>query len=231
MANQFIPSKKNYEIVMERLIELIRSNNLKPGDKLDSIEKLSNDFGVSRSVVREALSGLKAMGVVSIQQGEGTFISNFKPTSFAIAPVTALLMKKEDIKELLEVREILEVGAVRLAAVNRTDEDLVQIENALSMMKENRIDEQSDYAFHYHVVLASKNNILVQMLQNISELMIETIRDTQKVILEIDSNMNELVKEHQLIFEAITQKQPDLAEKHMTNHLKNVKNSLAPFID
>lgn len=230
MRKHLIQSKKNYELLMDSIIELIKERNLKPGDKLDSIEKLSTDFGVSRSVVREALSGLKAMGLIDIQQGEGTFIKDFDPTTFSVSKTTALLMKKQDIKELIEVRKILEVGAVKLAALNRTDEDLTKLEKIVEKMSRMEIiDENIDFEFHYHIVQASKNNILIHLLQSISELMIETIRDTIQLSNDYQ-NTNEFSLDHQRIFTAIKKQDEILAEKYMVEHLSRVEEILAPFI-
>lgn len=231
MTKQLIQAKKNYEILMDRIIDMIKERNLKPGDKLDSIEKLSSDFGVSRSVVREALSGLKAMGLIHIQQGEGTYIADFDPATFSFSKNTALIMKKEDIKELLEVRKILEVGAVRLAALNHTKEDLIALENIVQKMTNmNKINEKVDYEFHYQIVQASKNNILIHLLQSISELMIETIRDTI-YISSNKQNSNQFLNDHHRIFNAIRKKDPQLAEKYMLEHLNHVEEILSPFIN
>lgn len=231
MTKQLIQAKKNYEILMDRIIDMIKARNLKPGDKLDSIEKLSSDFGVSRSVVREALSGLKAMGLIHIQQGEGTYIADFDPATFSFSKNTALIMKKEDIKELLEVRKILEVGAVRLAALNHTKEDLIALENIVQKMTNmNKINEKVDYEFHYQIVQASKNNILIHLLQSISELMIETIRDTI-YISSNKKNSNQFLNDHHRIFNAIRKKDSQLAEKYMLEHLNHVEEILSPFIN
>lgn len=230
MTKQTIQTKKNYEILMDRLIDMIKSRNLKPGDKLDSIEKLATQFGVSRSVVREALSGLKAMGLVHIQQGEGTYIAKFDPATFTLSKTTALIMKKEDIKELLEVRKILEVGAVRLAAIKLTDEELKHINTTLNKMRNiTELNEKVDYEFHYKIVRASHNKVLIHLLQSISELMIETIRNTLQVTSS-EADKRKFLKDHERIFSAIYNRDPHLAEKYMLEHLTNVEQSLSPYI-
>lgn len=232
MQYEPIKRKKNYEVVMEQIISMIRSKHLQPGEKLDSIEKLSHYFNVSRSVIREALSGLKAMGLVDIQQGEGTFIADFKASSISLPVTTALLMKKEDIKELFQVRKILEVGAVRLAAHNCSEENMIQIKQVLiEMKKNNKLDEEADFNFHYQIVRASQNMMLINLLSSISEIMIETIRDAQKIMFDSEINEIKLIKEHELIYEAIKNKLPDQAEKYMLSHLEGVERSLAPYIN
>src|SRR5690625_3079677 len=231
MLYEPINTKKNYEKIIDQIIEMIKRKQLQPGDKLDSIEKLAAQFHVSRSVIREALSGLRTMGLVHIRQGEGTFIADFHASSISLPITTALLMKKENIIELLEVRKILEAGAVRLAALHRTDEDILELKKALLGMKENQLNEKKDYDFHYLIVKASRNTMLINLLRSISEIMIETIRDAQKIILESEINEKKLIKEHELIFKAIKHNQPDQAEKHMLIHLEGVEKSLSPYIN
>lgn len=232
MLYEQIKPKKNYEIITDQIIEMIKNKQLVPGEKLDSIEKLSTYFNVSRSVVREALSGLKAMGLVNIIQGEGTFIADFQASSISIPITTALLMKKNDIKELFEVRKILELGAARIAAHNHSEKDLMKIKQVLNEMTiDNKMDEQLDFDFHYHIVQATKNTMLVNLLSSISEIMIETIRAAQEVISISDMNKSKLIKEHELIYEAIKNKQPNQAEQYMLQHLERVEASLAPYIN
>lgn len=230
MIYEPIRTRKNYEIVIDQIIAMLKNKQLQPGDRLDSIEKLAKHFDVSRSVIREALSGLKAMGLVHVQQGEGTFIADFNATSISLPVTTALLMKKEDVKELLEVRKILEAGSVRLAALHHTEEDIRLIEEALLEMKNSKLDEKADYHFHYLIVKASQNKMLINLLRNISDIMLETIRDAQKIILESEKNTKVLVTEHERIYKAIKNKQPEQAEKYMLRHLEGVEKFLSPYL-
>lgn len=231
MAYEPIKTKKNYEMVIDQIISMIQTKQLLPGEKLDSIETLANNFNVSKSVIREAFIGLSSMGLVRIQQGEGTFIANFQSSMGALPITTALLMKREDIKELFEVRKILEVGAVRLAAIHHSDQDIIRIEKSLhDMTRSGSLDEKNDFDFHFSIVLASQNKVLKNLLTSISDIMIETIYDAQKIILASNNNELKLIKEHELIYKAIKSRQPDQAEKHMLAHLLGVEKSLAPYI-
>lgn len=116
MKYKQIKTKKIYEEVADALLDMIKNGELKPGDKLDSVHALSESFQVSRSAVREALSALKAMGLVEMKQGEGTYLKEFELNQISQPLSAALLMKKEDVKQLLEVRKLLEIGVASLAA-------------------------------------------------------------------------------------------------------------------
>jgi len=219
-----IKTRKSYEAVIEQIIDFIRHKKLLPGDKLDSIDILANRFGVSRSVVREALTSLRAMGLIHIVQGEGTFIKDFDAASISIPVTSGLLMKKENVKELFEVRKILEVGAVELAAITRTANDVEKMKLALDAMKENTnsLNEKTDYHFHYEIVKATKNDMLLHLLRSISEIMMETMQDAHMVIFQEEENGNRLIREHELIFESIKKQDPELAKKTMLEHLDGV---------
>ena len=99
MKNRRIQTKKIYEEVADSLITMIKNGELNPGDQLDSVEKLAQSFDVSRSAVREALSGMRAMGLVSMRQGEGTFVTEFDASNFTLPVTVGMLIKKDDIKE------------------------------------------------------------------------------------------------------------------------------------
>lgn len=91
-------------------------------------------FQVSRSAVREALSALKAMGLVEMKQGEGTYLKEFEAQSNFSAALSGPSDEKEDVKQLLEVRKLLEIGVASLAAEKRTEADLERIQDALKEM-------------------------------------------------------------------------------------------------
>src|SRR5699024_10303016 len=131
---QPIKTRKIYEEITDHIINREKQGELVSGDRLESVEKLAEAFDVARSAAREDLSGLRAMGLVEMRQGEGTFITRFDASSFSLAAVTALIMKRNDLKELAQVRRMLEIGTVGLAAENRTESDLNSLYEALKLM-------------------------------------------------------------------------------------------------
>ena len=121
---------------------MIKNGTLKPGDKLLPVHQLAEQFQVGRSAVREALSALRAMGLIEMKQGEGTYVKNFDSSSLTKSLNNRLLMKKEDILNLLEVRKVLEVGAVRVAAAKRTEDNLQNMKHWLDEMAKSVGDEK-----------------------------------------------------------------------------------------
>lgn len=167
-----IKPKKIYEEVSEVLHEKIRGGVLKPGDRLDSVEQLAEQLQVSRSAVREALSALKAMGLIEIKQGSGTFVKSVPPNRLDFPLSTAMLSNKLDIARLLEVRKIIEVGAAASAANNRTEQDIQVMVQILENMKQahgdGELGEKVDYQFHVAIATASQNPLLATILDQIS---------------------------------------------------------------
>lgn len=230
-----IKTKKIYEEVTDSLLEMFKSGHFKPGDKLDSVEQLAKNFSVGRSAIREALSGLRAMGLVEMRQGEGTFITLFDATKFSLPIATALLMKREDIKELSEVRKILEVGAAGSTCVNHQVEDLLPMEQALQAMHDangqGEIGEKADLDFHLAIANATHNQMLINLMTSVADIMVESMRETRRLLLYSEKGMATLYKEHHLIFEAIKSGQSDKAQKYVFDHLIGVENVLSEYLD
>lgn len=229
-----IKPKKIYEEVAEAIYELIRTGQFKPGDKLDSVQQLAENFQVGRSAIREALSALKAMGLIEMKQGEGTYVREFEHDQITLPLSTAILMNQEDVGNLLEVRKVLEAGTAVYAAMNRTDEDLMAISHALEEMKnvqgDEELGEKADFKFHLAVADASKNPLLASLMNHVSGLMIETMKETRRICLfSKQTTINRLYDEHVAIYEAIREKDPDLARKEMLDHLNNVEKIIGEY--
>ncbi|WP_043928469.1 FCD domain-containing protein [Bacillus haynesii] len=236
MKYKQIKTKKIYEEVAEALLDSIKSGELEPGDKLDSVQALAESFQVSRSAVREALSALKAMGMVEMKQGEGTYVKRFEPEQISFPLSAALLMKKKDVAELLEVRKILEIGAVSSAAQKRTEDDLGRMQAALEDMKladgNGELGEKADLAFHLALAGASQNDLLKGLMNHVSSLLIETMRETRKIwLFSKNTTVKRLYEEHEAIYQAVKEKDGQKAEQAMHNHLTNVEQVLASYFE
>ena len=230
-----IRTRKIYEEVTDSILEMIKTGQFKAGDKLDSVEQLAKNFNVGRSAIREALSGLRAMGLVEMRQGEGTYITTFDAATFSLPLSSALLMKREDIKELSEVRKILEVGAVAAASINYEAEDLLPMEKALKAMKEAKgqgeIGEKADLDFHLAIAHATHNKMLINLMTSVSEIMVESMKETRLLLLYSQEMMGSLYEEHQLIYESIKARKTEEAQKNMLIHLIGVEKILSKYID
>jgi GntR family transcriptional regulator, transcriptional repressor for pyruvate dehydrogenase complex len=230
-----IKPKKIYEEVAETIYELIRSGQLQPGDKLDSVTQLAENFNVGRSAIREALTALRAMGLIEIRQGEGTYVREFETEQITFPLSTAILMNKEDIAHLLEVRKILELGTVFAAAQKRTDSQLKAMEVALEDMKlvngDEELGEKADLAFHLAIAEGSQNPLLTSLMNHVSGLMGETMKETRRLWLySKQTTTYRLYEEHASIYQAIKEQDKELARSLMLEHIENVERVLHNFL-
>ncbi|MBM4761019.1 FadR/GntR family transcriptional regulator [Bacillus sp. B15-48] len=235
MEYKRIRARKIYEEVADSIIELIKNGDLKPGDKLDSVGKLAKSFAVGSSTIREALSGLRTLGLIEMRQGEGTFVNTFDPSKFQLPVTSAFLMKLEDVKELYEVRKILEIGTAAHAARVYQNGDLIPIEKALIVMENASGNEDlatsADIDFHIAIANATHNKLLINLMSSVSALITETIQETRRVLLYSDNQPDILLKEHQRIFHAIKNRNEDEARQAMFDHLENVQKRLFKYIE
>lgn len=234
MNTNYIKPKKTYEEIADRIIQRVENGELAPGDSLESVEKTAKYYGVSSSTVREALSGLRAMGLIETRQGEGTFITHFDASAFSLPVTTALAMQKKDIKELMAVRRLLEIGTASLAAEYRLDEDIEKLEHSLQLMKdaegEGNLGEQADLEFHLAIANATHNKILINLTSSVSDITLETMRETRRLILYSEESMPKLYDQHLRILEAIKNRDGKLAEKEMRAHLIAVESVLSEYL-
>ncbi|MEH7382971.1 FadR/GntR family transcriptional regulator [Bacillus sp. JJ1533] len=234
MEYKKIKPKKIYEEVTDALQEAIRSGKLKPGTKLDSVQQLAESFQVGRSAIREALTALKAMGLIEMRQGEGTYVKEFQAEDFTFPLATAMLMNQQDVMHLLEVRKIIETGAAATAAKKHIQQNLEKMKSALKGMKvalgNEELGETADLQFHLAISEATQNPLLANLLLHVSDLMQETMKETRRITLFSEEKTTErLYNEHLAIYEAIAEGNEEVARNAMLIHLNNVEETLRNF--
>ncbi|MFB0840547.1 FadR/GntR family transcriptional regulator [Paenibacillus oleatilyticus] len=225
--------KKNYEIITDELRRIIEAGLIKPGEKLDTIDQLAAQYRVGRSTVREALSHLKALGLVESRQGGGTYVK--KPGLEPLAVLESLQNSNAELSQVLQARKILEVGAAELAAKHRTAEDVEELGKIIGQMRDavgnEEISRIYDTNFHLAIAKASGNAILETMMTHISAAMFLTIKDSRKLWLYSGKDtVGKLFGEHMKLFEAIRDRDSKLAAVTMAKHHTQVENALYPVI-
>lgn len=227
-----IKSKRTTEIILEQIKELIISGQLVPGDKFLTENELAESFQVSRTSVREALAALSLTGILEVRQGEGIFVKSASPNS-VIEPLSfILLLEKNELQNILEVRKALEVEAAGLASERRDEEDLAQFKRLIEQMEKDlptaEHSEKLDLEFHLTLARASKNPLLNRMMNTVQEIMGETLRVTRALwIAGTAGTAQRLFEEHQEMYEAITSQNSEKARKITYEHLRKVELELA----
>lgn len=223
-----IKTTKVYEQIIEQVQKMIIEGTLNQGDKLPSERDLAESLEVSRPSVREALRVLEIIGITEVRQGEGSFIKyNFDKTLFEPLSVVFMLNKGKP-KDVLELRTILEIETVALAAMRINDEELKELEEVLLSMKtaEETICSAKDKEFHYRITQASRNILIINVLNAISSLMDTFIKEAREKILSNPSNQGILIQQHEAIYLAIKNRNAKEASVAMKKHLQFVNDVL-----
>jgi len=161
-----------HEQVSQEVQKYIQESNLKEGDKLPSVEKLTEMFGVGRSSLREALRYLEAMEIVRVENGKGIFVRDVN--TYRFSGKIKVEIEKQSLLAILDVRRALEGKAIELAAKRITPKQIKELRQCLDeyrKLKENGEEtSQIDLAFHRLVISAAANPILESVLNSFSDL-------------------------------------------------------------
>lgn len=214
--------------VAEYIKKLIEQGKIKPGDRLPTEREMAEKFGVSRTVIRDAVKTLTGIGVLQVRHGVGIFAAT--PDSQLIAQqLSSLLYYDHDtISNLFEVRMVLETSAAGWAAERHSDEDLNKIGENLEIHQKviNKGDSATlgeiDRCFHMLVARSTKNPVTIRLMGNLLDLFQVSNRQT----LSIPGRAMQSVQEHSTIFQAIAGKNKDMARENMKIHLLSILNSL-----
>lgn len=226
-------SKSLAEQLELTLTERIRSGTYPPGAKLPSEAELALESGVSRTVVREAISRLQAAGLAETRHGIGTFVLDIgTPLKFDIDPATTLTI--QDALAMLELRIVLEVEAAGLAAARRTDAHLAEMRHILDSFQAslNASQEASadtvgpDFNFHLKVAEATGNRYFVEIMRLLGTATIPRNRVTLGRAASDPNYLRRIEREHADVYEAIRARDPESARMMMRMHLASSRERL-----
>ncbi|CEH29506.1 GntR family transcriptional regulator [Aneurinibacillus migulanus] len=226
--------EKMSQIISRELLTMIETGQLPPGAKLPTEMELAARFGVSRIPIREALSVLRAAGVISSRQGGGSYVEETAGSAL-LQRIRIESDDVESIKHLFEMRKILEPEAAYLAALRRTPEQLERMRQVLKLLENESVDQgksgmKADIEFHRAIILATQNPIMIQMLESLSSLYERALKITLQPNTELERKRQAVYKEHQNILLAIEAEEPELAKIQCTIHLKNAEKKLSLFL-
>ncbi|WP_433279922.1 FadR/GntR family transcriptional regulator [Pseudonocardia xinjiangensis] len=164
-----------YEQLVERLLDHISAEGLRPGDRLPPERELAAQLAVSRASVSQALIALEVQGVIDVRHGDGAVILDVPPRQQVLAALDA---RRNQLREVIEAREALEVQLAALAAQRRTEHDLAAIDAALDDMAREVArggrGVSGDERFHAAVTAAAHSGLLADLMVKISELVRES---------------------------------------------------------
>jgi DNA-binding FadR family transcriptional regulator len=225
------PPRNLANTVVEALTHRVREGQVKVGDRLPTEASVMGEFGVSRTVVREALSKLQAAGIVETKHGIGTFvIGTGEAKGLKLAPEQLATVR--DVIAVLELRIGLESEAAGLAAIRRTDEQLRRMHELLNQFATAVAGDtdalSADFDLHMEIARASQNPHFAALMNELGTLLIPRSRlNTAHVAGEARREYLQRVHtEHEAIVRAIAAQEPEAARAAMRTHLANSRERL-----
>jgi GntR family transcriptional regulator, transcriptional repressor for pyruvate dehydrogenase complex len=216
--------RPGYELIAERILQLIAESGLRPGDRMPTENELAARLGTSRSVVREAVKILSAIGRVRAQKGRGLYVADddgmlgsgrwggfFLPTDL------------DHVYMLFEFRRIQEMAASRLAATHATPAELRAIEAAAETCRQGHLTgeaalfDRGDDEFHLGIAAASHNQFLVASVREARRLQHQS--STIGLHGTVGGHAEEAIEEHAAIYRAIRDGDPEAAAQAAAVHL------------
>lgn len=214
-----------YEQVAERMREFIDTSGMQPGDKLSNVRELAAELQVGRSSIREAITALRAQGIIEVRHGDGIYLLE-RPENVIASLAAELVETHVDHPYIWETRQALEAQCARLAAVHATEEDLDELDASLEQMG-SEIDAgqaglDGDRRFHLGVATAAHNPLLLKLLKGLRS----ALDRTSATSLTRPGQPAKSLEDHRGIIDAIRAHDADNAAHRMLSHLVGTTDEL-----
>lgn len=225
-----VKSNKLSDNIAEQIRTAILEGKLKPGDKLPSEKQLIETFGVSKATLREALRLLEVLGFLEIHQGVsgGAYVVEVDMKTTQNSLINFLHFQNLSLRDLFEVRFIIEPHIARKAALSIKEEDLKRLKKLIEecdyILKHDIPIESRKNEIEFHRIIGSVtgNPILLIILDFVENLFIDA-----KEILQPSKKFSEKVlKAHKRIYKALVERNPQKAQEEMTKHVLDVEKDL-----
>lgn len=203
---------------------MILAAELQPGEKLPSERDLAKQFGVSRTVIREAVKTLQQRGLVEIHQGKGIFI--IQPKIQLVTESIRRILAKNDttLDHLVEAREMLEMAIIRVSARKITDDQLRKLAEFIERMDKRMEDAEAfvinDVQFHVTMAESAQNPVYLLFMNSILELI---QKKSISMAFQSPYSMRRAQQHHQLIYQALAERDEIKAVSALQGHFKQIR--------
>jgi DNA-binding FadR family transcriptional regulator len=225
ILHAFVPSAKHAE-VRRQVRHFILESGLQPGDRLPTEEQIAGAIGVSRTAVREGLRSLEAIGMIEARQGDGRYVRVFNLDALLESLHYSLALDPQPIRDLLEVREALEVAFIDRAMSLLTQADLEHLREIVKAMGEKAKSQgffpDEDMAFHRAIFARVGNTVLDKILSAFWGLLRNLI---DKPLLR-PRNPIQTYERHVEILAVIEARDAERARKALRIHFDDIKERL-----
>jgi GntR family transcriptional repressor for pyruvate dehydrogenase complex len=210
------------EEIADRIRVLILDGTLPPGRPLPGERVLAVRFGVSRGSVRDAVRMLETIGLVESRHGQGTFPRELDVDRL-VAPLASILTYRADLRdELMDVRRMFEPAVARAAAARVTDEDLGDLQRILDTqrrkIKAGATTIVEDTAFHAALARATRNRVVMQIMETLNDLLVESRKHT----LRQKGRPERSMQGHEAVVAALRRRDADAAARAMHTHIDQI---------
>jgi GntR family transcriptional regulator, transcriptional repressor for pyruvate dehydrogenase complex len=224
ITQQADAKEDGYDRVLSFLRGELMSGRLKTGDRLLPERDLASALGVSRPVIREALTALSTLGAVEIRRGYGTVVR--EPNFTALADYFGLVLAQQAgaVDDVMQARIAIERQAIRLACTRALAPDLDRLSQALQAIKAT-IDDPAqggaaDFHFHSMIVEAAHSPALSSVYAAVAKLLQESHLERRKVIASVPQVDAYLIDHHETVLQAIRRGNPVEADALLTEHFE-----------
>jgi GntR family transcriptional regulator, transcriptional repressor for pyruvate dehydrogenase complex len=219
------------EEVADRIRVLILDGTFAQGQPLPSERVLTEQFGVSRGSIRDALRMLETIGLIETQHGRGTFPRELTVDRL-VAPLASMMTFQQDLQdELLDVRRMFEPAVARVAATRATDDDFADLQRILDTqrrkLKTGRSAIVEDTAFHAALARSTRNRVIVSLMATLNDLLVEsrtlTLRQKGRPVKSVEG--------HEAVVAALRRRDAEGAARAMYNHIDQIADLQAHAIE
>jgi GntR family transcriptional repressor for pyruvate dehydrogenase complex len=211
-----------YENIVDQIQRQIHDGELRPGDQLPPERVLAETFRVSRASVREALRALELRGLIEGKQGDGTFVRAVSSDDLIAPMATALLAGHAELRQLMEVREMIEPHVAELAATRATPQAIAEmaelLERQAARVQRGEIPIEEDTAFHNALAVSTGNGVLLRLLN----LVVDLLEESRARWFQSADRPARSLAGHRRVLAAVERRDGPAAYQAMLAHLRAV---------
>ncbi len=215
------------DTVIEQIVELFLSGKVKVGDRLPSEAELAEQVGVGRNSIREAMKVLQVLGIVERRQGDGSYISDTMPTHFETI-LLPLVKKIKTPQEMLDLREMIELGILELVIQRATEEDFDKLEQIIQKqeqflsMPKIPLEEavKVDMSFHTSIIDITRSDALIQL----GHIVMRIFQSSMGKHIETKEGLEQAIQAHRSILRALRSRNVGAVRDEIVKSLEVWKN-------
>jgi GntR family transcriptional repressor for pyruvate dehydrogenase complex len=210
---------------VENIKNYVKYHKLNQGDRLPSEREMAKKFGISRTIVRDAVNNLAGLGILEIRHRSGIFIASVDTSTIASQLSSRLIFNRHSVVNLFQVRQVLETAVAKWAAENCDQEGEKRLKTIIQEMNGCLSEKGNKSCFReidnrFHILLAeiSKNQIVLDLMKTLLEYM----KSLRRFSLSLPGKVEECARQHEIIIEAVCDRSSGRAVAAMEEHLETI---------